>query len=536
MAEDKENSNPDPDASKANDQNTGADKGADASAAGGGEGDAGAVTGAKQAAETGEGNQPAQQPDNSQQQQQQGGGGSGGGGAAGGGNGGGGDGWLQSFRSWLITPPGDSLVGSGAIILTSIFLMLLTVALLVGITVTWPACEYPPEQNTNANGNSNGNTNSNNNRNSNANANAVNANAANANRNAANANSNNVNSNNANTSNANTGNTNTSNANSNGATTAVAQSSPAPEASPAPIHIYTIDPTSGSVLGNTPVTIKGKNLPPDGLTVKFGETAVNSPKNTATSISARTPKHGEGVVDVSVWTKDKDGNEVEADRLVGQYTYVCAAPEGSILFWMIVMAGALGGCIHALRSLWWYTGDGSLKWKWMLMYFCLPFTGAAMAMLFGFLIVAGVIENTSGRNTSLFIIAIAGLVGMFTQQAALKLTDIANAVFTRPGEGKDSRTQPSLPPGGAAGAGGASPTITPAAGKAGDHVDITGTDLTDVASVTFGGVSAPGFTFDAATKAISGNAPPQNPGFTGNVDVTVTNAAGKSVKVSYKYT
>lgn len=81
----------------------------------------------------------------------------------------------------------------------------------------------------------------------------------------------------------------------------------------------------------------------------------------------------------------------------------------------------------------------------MPMYFSMPFIAAAMATIFSLLIIAGFVDNNTGRSTALFIIAVAGLVGMFSQQAALKLTDIANALFTKPGEGKNSQPQRSLP-------------------------------------------------------------------------------------------
>ena len=111
---------------------------------------------------------------------------------------------------------------------------------------------------------------------------------------------------------------------------------------------------------------------------------------------------------------------------------------------MLNMAGALGGCIHAMRSLYWYAGQRALTWSWLPMYFALPFIGSAMATIFSLLIVAGFVDSATGRSQSLFIIAVAGLVGMFSQQAALKLTDIANAFFTKPGQGSDAKPQKSV--------------------------------------------------------------------------------------------
>lgn len=458
--------------------------------------------------------------------------------------GGGGGGMKASLLRWLLTPPSDTPVGSGAIILTTVFLMLLTVLMLGGITLMWPACDPPDQQEAqNQNGNRNGNANGNGNGNSNGNTNAGARGNSNVNTNtnaSANANGN-VNANgNANTNtngnaNGNTGGVAPSNVNAGAGggaspTPSTAQAAASPAAAGGAV-LRAIDPTSGSVLGNTPVTIKGKNLlPADGLAVKFGEDEVKPFKVTEDSISVRTPKHAEGVVDVAVVRNDK----VE-DVLTGAYTYVCAAPQGSALFWMLVMAGTLGGCIHAMRSLWWYTGQGTLKWRWLLMYYCLPFTGAATAMLFGLLIVAGLIDSSAGRNRSLFIIAIAGLVGMFTQQAALKLTDIANAIFTKPGEGRDSDPQPSLPAGGTGTGDGRAPQIAPTSGPAAGNtpVAITGTGFNDVAQVLFD--TKPSATTPAVSpdkNTITATAPQHEPG---TVTVTVTNKAGAVKTLKYEY-
>jgi hypothetical protein len=249
------------------------------------------------------------------------------------------------------------------------------------------------------------------------------------------------------------------------------------------------------------------------------------------SLAVKVPRHEEGRVDVTLYR----GGTLMA-RLSGGYTYVCPAPSGTNLFFMLIMAGALGGCIHAMRSLWWYVGNEALRAPWLSMYFLLPFIGAAMAMLFSLLIVAGIVDNTTGRSTSLFIIAIAGLVGMFSQQAALKLTDIANAFFTKPGAGKDAKPQASQSVGERdAGAGGTAPVIAPSSGPSsgGTPVFIANTGFTDVKSVTFGGLPASGVRFDRATSAIAAVTPRHAPG---DAAVVVTNQAGATVSLTFTYT
>jgi hypothetical protein len=38
------------------------------------------------------------------------------------------------------------------------------------------------------------------------------------------------------------------------------------------------------------------------------------------------------------------------------------------LFVIVLLAGALGGMVHTLRSLYWYVGNRNLRYSWLLMY------------------------------------------------------------------------------------------------------------------------------------------------------------------------
>lgn len=387
--------------------------------------------------------------------------------------------------------PGGSYVTKGWIGIIAAYLLLLTILTFVGIVWQWPVCDLTCKDNTGAS--TAGNV-------PDAGSNANNSNAG------------------GNTNNSNAGAPNANNSNAGAPPAPAQQQPPAGGANQGGADVDSIAPTSGSINGNTQVTVKGKGFE-KGDSVRFDGIGAKVVRVTADSISVRTPCHEEGVVDVTVHRANQ-----EQDVLANSYTYTCPAPEGRRLFLMIILAGALGGILHSIRSLWWYVGHRDLKWSWVLMYVFLPFGGAAMAMVFYLIIIAGFLPTSPGNNIALFVIAVAALVGMFSQQAALKLTDIANAFFTKPGQGSDAKPQKSLPVGATDTAGTTALTTTAMnreTGKVtgGDDVTITGTGFSTPVTVKFGDQPATVKTDSVTATSLTVVTPEHT---AGPVDVVVT--------------
>lgn len=112
------------------------------------------------------------------------------------------------------------------------------------------------------------------------------------------------------------------------------------------------------------------------------------------------------------------------------------------LFLIVALAGALGSLVHALRSFYWYVGNRELVLSWLAMYILLPVSGAVLGLIFYITIRGGLFPQATIQQTSPFgFVALSALVGMFSVQAALKLQDIAETVFTKAGEGRESKPQ-----------------------------------------------------------------------------------------------
>lgn len=112
------------------------------------------------------------------------------------------------------------------------------------------------------------------------------------------------------------------------------------------------------------------------------------------------------------------------------------------LIFIVAMAGALGSLVHALRSLYWYVGNRELVFSWLVKYILLPFVGSTLGLVFYFVIRGGFFspEATIEQTSPFGFAGLGALVGMFSEQAVLKLKEVAETLLTKPEAGKDSVT------------------------------------------------------------------------------------------------
>jgi hypothetical protein len=141
----------------------------------------------------------------------------------------------------------------------------------------------------------------------------------------------------------------------------------------------------------------------------------------------------------------------------------------TLFFVTVAVAGALGGMVHVLRSLVWYTGNRLLKWRWVPFYVMRPVLGAAMATLLYFLVRAGFFSPSSSTTEAspYGFAALAALSGLFSDHAAEKLRTVASELFQDPPQGSDSV--------GAEGTATPEIEVDPAGARMGDAVALAGT-------------------------------------------------------------
>jgi hypothetical protein len=253
------------------------------------------------------------------------------------------------------------------------------------------------------------------------------------------------------------------------------RTAPTPSPLSGSLSMSSVMPATISVRGGQPVTIIGSGFR-EGLRVLFDGVPARAVRvDGSRFLLATTPSHAAGPVEVIV------ADDQSLVRLGGTVTYACPPVPDRSMFLLVLLAGALGGLVHALRSFHWYVGQRELVWSWTPMYLLLPITGATLAFVFFLIIRAGL--YTPQGEASLLLVGLAALVGMFSTQAADKLKDIAEGIFTKARTGKDH-------------AGAAQPpvvtAIVPQSGpiEGSTWVTIKGSGFVNGTSVQFGGVPA----------------------------------------------
>ena len=108
---------------------------------------------------------------------------------------------------------------------------------------------------------------------------------------------------------------------------------------------------------------------------------------------------------------------------------------------LALIIGALGGLVHSLRSLSDYVGTRGFKNQWTLSYVLRPFSSGGLALIAYLLIRGGFFSNGLDAADKYKLLALSGLIGLFSEQTITKLRQIANTVFSIPTERSDPLPQ-----------------------------------------------------------------------------------------------
>jgi hypothetical protein len=106
------------------------------------------------------------------------------------------------------------------------------------------------------------------------------------------------------------------------------------------------------------------------------------------------------------------------------------------LILLVLISGALGSSIHTITSFTRYIGHNMFYTRWIWWYLMRPFAGGALALVFYFVIRGGLFTGNVSTEINFYgIMAISGLVGMFSKQATDKLNELFTNLFKTQSDG-----------------------------------------------------------------------------------------------------
>jgi hypothetical protein len=115
---------------------------------------------------------------------------------------------------------------------------------------------------------------------------------------------------------------------------------------------------------------------------------------------------------------------------------------------LVMIAGALGRFIHIATSFAEFAGNRQFEVGWIWWYLLKPFLGAALAVIF-YLVLRGGLMTQAGSEgaVNLYgVVAMGGMVGMFSKQATAKLAEVFDTLFKTTPKSKPAPAQDAAVP------------------------------------------------------------------------------------------
>ena len=106
------------------------------------------------------------------------------------------------------------------------------------------------------------------------------------------------------------------------------------------------------------------------------------------------------------------------------------------LMLFVMVCGALGSMVYYATSFVGYVGNRTFCSSWFWFYISRPFVGGALAVIFFFIALSGMLSGNTGTELTK-IGMISALVGLFSDKAAKKLSDVFDVLLATKDDRKD---------------------------------------------------------------------------------------------------
>jgi hypothetical protein len=116
------------------------------------------------------------------------------------------------------------------------------------------------------------------------------------------------------------------------------------------------------------------------------------------------------------------------------------------LMLFVIMCGALGSMVYYASSFVSYVGNRTFRASWFWFYISRPFVGGALAVIFYFIVGSGMVNGATVAEL-MKLGMVSALVGLFSDKAVKKLSDILDVLLATKEDRKDkvTETKPQTP-------------------------------------------------------------------------------------------
>ena len=225
---------------------------------------------------------------------------------------------------------------------------------------------------------------------------------------------------------------------------------PAPAATPVAPVVVRVFPESSGEPPTQHLSVYGRNFKKDRSKIRF-----NGKKGVTEFLADNLLKRdlpaeaivGRGAVMVEVVNENDDNTDGPVSNAISVPIEKPSVALHVIFFWrfwepwltremqlmlMVICAGALGSYLHAVMSIADFIGGRKLVVSWFWWYLTRPFLGMALGLVFYAVLRGGFLVGTPADEkfvNPFGVIAIGALVGMFSDKASQKLSEIFDVVF-----------------------------------------------------------------------------------------------------------
>ena len=157
---------------------------------------------------------------------------------------------------------------------------------------------------------------------------------------------------------------------------------------------------------------------------------------------------GQQTISIGATVKDASGKSQTA-KPASIVLLPPGGPDERHVLIMIVLMGALGGCLHWLSGFAFFVGNREFMRSWIAYYLLMPLEGASLAIIVYLLLRVGILAPTSvsGQATSnlntVGLYAFSGLTGIYSKQALVSLGEVFNVIFAKVKAKDESKTESS---------------------------------------------------------------------------------------------